>query len=310
MADGFVNGKPAAMSPNGNLLDVHMLDYAMLWVHDLQEYSMITEDWDFLFTMYPTLRSFIGYLETRANPTTGLLDLPKIHWSQTAYIDSRAFNNRYGQSTAVNSIYYETLLKAAWIANILSDNKTGDDWQSRAERIKYSLNQNLYDPKTNRYYAGLFNGEFLPPSPQAQAWALTYDIVPQNEQMGVADALLGLLSDDPKNPNVGIYGMYWVLEGLERAGRIQDAIDIIRLYYGYLVDQNATTLWERFDADQYYSVSLSHGWGGSPTWFLPTYVLGAKWLGSGEWQVKPSFSSVEFVSGSIPLLEGLLVVDW
>ncbi len=310
MADDFTDGKPVAMAPNGNVTGVHMLDYGMLWVHDLQEHSLISEDWDFLVEIYPTVKDFMLFLETYANPTTGLLDLPKTNWSQSAYIDTRAYHNRYGQSTAVNSIYYDTLLKAVWIADVLGDNESARAWQSRAVHIKGQLNQYLYNPITKRYFASLYNGEFVSPTPQAQAWALTYDLVEENEEASVADALLELLSDDPANPNVGIYGMYWIFEGLERAGREQDVADIIRLYYGYLVSKNATTLWERFDSDQYYWASQSHGWGGSPTWFLTTHVLGAKWTGHSKWQVKPSFSVVDFVSGAIPLPDGLVLIDW
>jgi alpha-L-rhamnosidase len=260
--------------------------------------------------MYPTVKAFINYLETLKNPTTGLLDLPKSHWSQTAYIDTFGYHNRYGQSTAVNSIYYDTLLKAAWIANISGDAERAEFWLTRATQLKDQLNLILFDPATNRYFSSLFYGEYVPPSAQAQAWALTYNLVPENEETDVADGLLELLSRDPEIPNVGIYGMYWVFEGLERAGRVQDAIDIIRLYYGYLVNKNATNLWERFDADQYYWASLSHGWGGSPTWFITTYVLGARWIGPGSRQVKPSFANMDFASGAIPLPDGLLTVSW
>jgi len=310
MADGFMDGKPVAMAPNGNITGVHMLDYAMLWVHDLQEYAVLSEDWEFLLELYPTVKNFMRYLDTNVNPTTGLLDLPKAHWSQTAYIDTRAYHNRYGQSTAVNSVYYGTLLKAVWIADALGDNESARAWQLRAAHLKDQVDHYLYNPNSKRYFASLYNGEYVSPTPQAQAWALTYGLVAENEEVGVADALLELLSDDPADPNVGIYGMYWIFEGLERAGRVQDVASIIRLYYGYIVNKNATTLWERFDSDQYYWASQSHGWGGSPTWFLSTHVLGAKWTGPSKWQVKPSFSVVDYVSGAIPLPDGLVFVDW
>ena len=93
--------------------------------------------------------------------------------------------------------------------------------------------------------------------------------------------LLKLLSSDPGAPNLDIYGMYWVLEALGKNDQIPEGLDIIENYYGHMLDRGATIWWERFDADQYHTASLSHVWGGSPTWFMSTYVLGAKWEGPG-----------------------------
>jgi len=59
-----------------------------------------------------------------------------------------------------------------------------------------------------------------------------------------------------------------------------------------------------------YTSSLSHGWGGSPTWFLSTYVLGASRAGPNTWVVKPAFSGVNYASGQIPLQTGDLQVSW
>jgi hypothetical protein len=104
--------------------------------------------------------------------------------------------------------------------------------------------------------------------------------------------------------------MYWVLVALGESGHISEGLAIIENYYGYLLDSGATTWWERFDALSYHSASLSHVWGGSPTWFLSTYLLGAKWEGPSTWSVRPAFTGVTRAAGSIPLDVGTLRVEW
>jgi len=156
----------------------------------------------------------------------------------------------------------------------------------------------------------IYNGQPFEPSAHAQAWPLAYGLAPEGETEAVVAALLELLSTNPTSTNVEIYGMFWVLEALGQTGHIPEALDIIRNYYGYLLDQGATTWWERFDAHQYYWASLSHGWGNAPTWFLTTYVLGARRLGPHRWSVKPAFNSLDFASGSLPLADGSLQVQW
>jgi hypothetical protein len=131
-----------------------------------------------------------------------------------------------------------------------------------------------------------------------------------DDQDEVADVVLALLSDDPVQPNVGLYGMFWVLDALGRSGRIDAAIEVIKNYYGYMLNQGATSWWERLDADQVWTQSLSHGWGVSPTWFLTTYVLGARVTGPNTWVVQPALSGVNQVSGAISLQRGILQTSW
>jgi alpha-L-rhamnosidase len=57
--------------------------------------------------------------------------------------------------------------------------------------------------------------------------------------------------------------------------------------------------------------SVSHGWGGSPTWYLTEYVLGVRQVGPMEWEVQPAFAGVGSALGAMPLLDGGMVdVAW
>jgi alpha-L-rhamnosidase len=109
---------------------------------------------------------------------------------------------------------------------------------------------------------------------------------------------------------VEMYGMFWMLEALGNSGRTSEALNIIETYYGSLLDLGATTWWETLDAHSHYGASISHGWGGAPTWFLTTYVLGARRLGANTWLVKPAFSGVRYASGSLPFQDDELQVHW
>jgi alpha-L-rhamnosidase len=308
MARAFQGGRPDAMAPNGG--HNHMLDYGMLWVQSLRDYWQSTADSRLLAEVYPTLQEFMDYLAGYENPATGLLDIPPGHWSQTVLIDWAAASSRYGQSTAVNALYCGTLEDAAAVAQALGDTTGGRVWSQKADLIRQGVNAHLYRDGDHRYVATLFDGQTEPPSPHAQAWALAYGLVPESEVGAVASSLLQLLSSDPSSPNVEVYGMFWVLKALGRAGRVAEALEVVENYYGRMLDLGATTWWEGFNAHTSYTSSLSHGWGGSPTWFLTTYVLGARRLGVNRWQVRPAFEGVIEASGSLPLQAGELQVTW
>ncbi|MGB0388082.1 MAG: MGH1-like glycoside hydrolase domain-containing protein [Ardenticatenaceae bacterium] len=312
MGEGFDGGRPEALAPHGE--GNHMLDFGMLWVQSLRHYQRLSGDDQLVRELYPVLTDFLHYLADLENPTTGLLDLPEGHWSQTSLIDWAAPNSRCGQSTALNAMYYGTLLDAAALADHVGDFSDKPLWQKKAEAIKSAMQSHLYDEEEGRYVTTLIEGKALTPTPHAQAWPLAYGVVPESEQERVADALLALLGTDQRatasfRPKVEIYGMFWVLEALGRTGRLGNALQLIEDYYGHLLDQGATTWWENFHADRFYTNSLSHSWGGSPTWFLSTYILGARQTGHNRWQIQPVRSGYSNISGTLPLQAGILSIE-
>jgi alpha-L-rhamnosidase len=308
MADAFADSAAPGMAPNN--AGLHMLDYSMLWAQSLDDYLRRTGDTAVPRAVYSILRAFMAHLASYENQTTGLMDVPEAHWSVTDYIDPRGYSSRYGQSAALNAMYYGTLLRAAEVAAALDDPAAASLWTEKAAVVRESVNQSLYRPTDARYLTGLLGGAPVTPTIHAQAWPLAYGVVPTQEMTAVADSLLELLSPNPAAPNVETYGMYWVLEGLARAGRIAEAISVTKTYYGYMLDHGATTWWEGFNSYLSYSGSLSHGWSGAPTWFLTTHVLGASLTGPATWSVQPAFSGVVSATGVLPLPGGDLAVAW
>lgn len=308
MENAFPETQAPGCAPHNN--NLHMLDYAMLWVHSLSDYARRSGDIALLYETYPTLQAFIQHLASYQNPETGLLDLPKTTWAETAYIDTLGYSSRYGQSTALNAMYAATLSKAAAIAAQVGDHASQTLWQARSVAVQTSINTWLYLPEQGRYATNIYAGVAYPPTLYAQAWPLAYGLVPESEQERVASALLELLSADPAAPNVGTYGFYWILEGLGQAGYIDQALGVMKSYYGRMIDRGATTWWENFLADQNYANALSHGWGSAPTWFLTTYVLGARQVAPDAWALAPALFTLDEASGALPLPQGELHISW
>ncbi|HNB52213.1 MAG TPA: hypothetical protein PK530_09740, partial [Anaerolineales bacterium] len=165
-------------------------------------------------------------------------------------------------------------------------------------------------PVLGRYHATYLYGRLYEPDAFAQAWPLAYDLVPEAEIPRVVFALQEYISDDPQNSTVEIYGMNWVLEGLARHGYISETLDIMELYYGYMLNAGATTWWETFTFPERYTAAHSHGWGSSPTWILSTYLLGGRWVGPDAWLVRPALQGVTRVSGAIPIGVNSLAISW
>jgi len=171
---------------------------------------------------------------------------------------------------------------------------------------------------------------------------------PNNNKSGAALLALSGLKEAEKindtflavNPTEGIssfYG-YYVLQARAMAGDFDGAIDVIRKYWGGMIDLGATTFWEDFDMKwlenagrideltsegkvdvhaRYGSYcykglrnSFCHGWASGPTAWLSEHVLGITVLEAGCRKVKiePHLGDLKWVEGSYPTPMGVIYV--
>jgi hypothetical protein len=133
------------------------------------------------------------------------------------------------------------------------------------------------------------------------------------------------------------YG-YYMLQAMAMDGNYSGAIDIIREYWGGMLQLGATTFWEDFNIDwmknagridelpsnekvdvhstygDYCYVGLRHsfchGWASGPTSWLSEYVLGIKILSPGckEIAIEPHLGDLEWVEGTYPTPLGIIKV--
>ena len=141
-----------------------------------------------------------------------------------------------------------------------------------------------------------------------------------------------ILEDKPFNDVSTFYG-YYVLQ----AKKTVPALDLIRRYWGAMLDFGATTFWEDFDLDwtrnanrideypipgkddihadfgKYCYIglrhSLSHGWSCGPAPFLSERVLGVRFIEPGKVAVTPDIGDLEYVRGTVPVPQGVIFVE-
>ena len=134
------------------------------------------------------------------------------------------------------------------------------------------------------------------------------------------------------------YG-YYMLESLAKAGEIEEALNIIKEFWGGMLKLGATTFWEDFNLDWAKNAgridempkdgkidvhstygdycyaklrhSLCHGWASGPTPWLTEHVLGVKVLEPGCKKVKivPNLGSLKWVKGTYPTPFGIISIE-
>ena len=131
---------------------------------------------------------------------------------------------------------------------------------------------------------------------------------------------------------------YYILRGAAAGGHMTQALDMLRAYYGAMLDLGATTFWEDFDLDwackaspidrlphpgesdvhgdngahcySGFRHSLCHGWSAGPVPFLAEAVLGVELAAPGgtDIRLRPQLSDLDWAEGSYPLPAGDLHV--
>ncbi len=148
---------------------------------------------------------------------------------------------------------------------------------------------------------------------------------------GLADRR-DVLEQDPFRGVSTFYGYYMLL-----AKQTVPALELIRKYWGAMMDFGATSFWEDFDLDwteNAYGIdsmpvpgkkdihgdygnycyqglrhSLSHGWSSGPAPFLSERILGVQFPAPGCVSIKPDLGDLEFVRGTVPSQFGLIHVE-
>ncbi len=133
------------------------------------------------------------------------------------------------------------------------------------------------------------------------------------------------------------YG-YYMLQAQAMAGQYDEALDVIRRYWGGMLDMGATTFWEDFNMDWLanaarldeftppgkkdihgdfgaycypgYRHSFCHGWASGPTAWLTEHVLGIKVMEPGckVISIKPHLGDLQWVEGTFPTPYGVIKV--
>lgn len=133
------------------------------------------------------------------------------------------------------------------------------------------------------------------------------------------------------------YG-YYMLQALAQAGEYQQALDIIRQYWGGMLDLGATTFWEDFNLDWIHNAarlddfvpegkddihgdfgdycypsfrhSFCHGWASGPTPWMTQHILGVEIVDAGckTLRITPHLGDLEWTEGTFPTPLGIVYI--
>ena len=242
--------------------DTYMFDYSLFFIPTLLNYARASGDEETLQELQSVALHQLELAEEQFDAKTNLIqDSERLGW---CFVD---WNLQLNKQCSAQAIW---IYCAQAALQIREDPALAD----RVEKRKTAMLAHWYDRDRHLFLSGK-NRQI---SWASQVWAVLAGVI-ENEE---AAACLEAVKDCPDALKmVTPYMMHHYLEALCCVGKRQQARQVIREYWGAMVEHGADTFWELFNPDTpdespYGSPvvnSYCHAWSCTPAWFLRSGIL-------------------------------------
>ena len=254
------------MEPEIEADDTFMFDYALFFGPVLLEYLRQTDDDETARELLPVALRQLELAESRFDGDL-VRDSDQLGW---CFVD---WNLNLNKQASAQAIWVYCAKAALELCSRLDAGAPGD-LSVRIGRRRQAMLDRLYDADRALFVSGADRQV----SWASQVWAVLAGIVTGEEAGRCLDAVANIPDAvDMVTP----YMMHHYVEALCRTGRRAAALDVMRGYWGAMVDCGADTFWELFnpndpDESPYGSPvvnSYCHAWSCTPTWFLRSGMM-------------------------------------
>ncbi len=211
-------------------------------------------------------------------------------------------------NTVPNAMHYGTLVTMERIADVLGKKGDAAFFRGRAEQVKRSINEKLFDTVRGVYVDGLGSTHA---SLHANMFPLAFGLVPESRTRTVVEFVKS------RGMACSVYGAQYLLEALYMNGQAQHALDLMRSkgtrsWAHMIYDQGATMAMEAWDIRSKSNLDWNHPWGAAPANIIPRYLMGIRPLEPGFKTVliKPQPGDLSLAECKMPTIRGPVKVRY
>lgn len=288
-----------------------IVDYSMLWVIGILNHYQMTGDKAFLAEVYPKMASMVDYLVAQTNDL-GFLYGRKNDW---IFIDWSPMD-KDGTISAEQMLLLETYKTIITCGHVL--NKPVADYEAKYYLLHQNVLAYFWDAEKGAFIDSYESGK-RHVTRHANIFAILFDQVDADKQQSILNNVL-------LNPDITQlttpYFKFFEQDALCKLGQQKRVYQVIKDYWGGMLDHGATTFWEEFDPqqtgkEQYamygdpYGKSLCHGWAASPIYLLGRYFMGLKPTAPGyaSFKLTPELAEFKTLHSTLPLKNGTVTID-
>jgi hypothetical protein len=245
--------------------DTFLLDYSLFFVSILYDYYQETKDLDIVKELWPSAYCQItlaqndlkdGVPNTEENPMLAFID-----WKEG--LDRQA---------AAQGVWVYCLRQGKVLAELTGDAEAAKEIEKLLSDALANAVSHFWDEEQGFFVSGSARQV----SWSSQAWMVLADVFDQEKSRQLMLHLLDV------NPEMGVstpYAYHHVIEALLHVGEKEKALELMRTYWGGMIELGADTFWEAFDpkdtnASPYGNAqvnSFCHAWSCTPAWLLREY---------------------------------------
>jgi alpha-L-rhamnosidase len=210
-------------------------------------------------------------------------------------------------NTMVNAFHYRNLVLMAELAGFLGKNVDQLLYSSRAEMVKKSINEKLFNKEKGIYLDGEFSQHS---SLHANMTPLAFGLVPDEYRQSVISFIKS------RGMACSVYGAQYLLEGLYLAGEADYALDLMTATHDRswwnMIKVGSTITMEAWDMKYKPNADWNHAWGAAPANIIPGYMWGISPAGPGYSKavIKPQLSILSDSKIEVPTIRGIIKAEY
>ncbi|HHV10536.1 MAG TPA: sugar hydrolase [Clostridiales bacterium] len=265
-ADGRV-GACFYIEPKLQVDDTVLFDYSLFFISCLYDYYEVTKDKEFIAELWPTALRQIELSKERLG-FGGILKDSGDWW---CFLD---WGDNLNKQAGAQGVFIYTVKQAIGLAKIVEDEKALEMLEELCRQLTSSALSRLWDGQQQVFVSG----EMRQVSVVSQVWMLLAGIL----EDGAANKLIDrLLAGEIQLPLSTPYMYHYFVEALFQYGRREEAVKVMKEYWGGMLEKGADTFWELYNpADDDFSPygskvinSYCHAWSCTPSYFIRKYHL-------------------------------------
>lgn len=301
-----------------------IMDYTFYWFKSVHDYYTYTGDIEFVREIYPRMQTMMRYVLSRTN-ADGMAEGQNDDWIFVDWVDFPM--HKRGTLCFEQILLCKSLETMKLCATILRDNPlenppqgsiSGEEYNTDAGKyagleksLREKLKPTFWNDGQKAFMHAIEDGKINAQITKfPNMFAIIYGYLSEEEQKTVMDTVM-------LNPEIERittpYMRFYELEALCLMGMQKQVLDEIRDYWGGMINEGATSFWEKYNPEDKgtqhlamygrpYGKSLCHAWGASPIYLLGKYYLGVSPTKPGyeEYEVRPTLGGLEWMEGDVP----------
>ena len=302
-------------------------DYQILGLMSFVNYISTSNDISFASETWPQWQLQINWILEQINPTTGLLSL------------FGGFLGPASGGSAINCAFVQALNMATDVAIAINDTDSASKYHKVASSLAVNINKSLWNPKLGVYSLSLTSPNDY--SVNSCAFCITSGTANTTQTLSFLAAIQSLqlgpgykdstqVNNSDLSTNISPNTNGFLLAALmsqSPATGAATSLQLLQSLWGAMLADNETSTgasWEYLTVSGAPGLglytSLSHPWGGAPTYLLTDWAAGlqaaagAEGFGYGNWVVNPATGlamGLKTAKASVlTAFSGLLEVSW